>query len=710
MKPLLQLLSIVTCLFGITIKAQAQKNAYSTYSDNFDDNKKHWFIKDTKNWSYSLKDGYYFIQSKNEKSFGFDGKSFYINPRKNFELETAVTELAGTADNGSGIFWGATGRKNLYRFVVASKGYFCIGRYKRGSYKPITKWIKHEAVKTGFGVANVLKISKSNSGLRFYVNQKLVYTISPGDFEMKYPFMGNFVGLVAFWKKEAKFDYFKLTRAKYKINLIPNAKQGYKKEPLGDGINSEYNDILPKISPDGQTLYFVRQKHPGNIKPGKQDVWVATRKSDGTWDKAKNMGKPINNEAHNGVVAVSPDGNTLIVADVYNADGTYKKAGLSISHRTKDGWELPKEIKIKNYYNKNYYVARCISADRQKLILAVERNDSYGGMDLYICFLQNDGTWSAPKNMGRNLNTYGTEGEPFLAADNTTLYFSSNGHPGYGGSDIYVSRRLDETWTKWSKPQNLGPEVNSRRTDNSYVITAKGDYAYLLSYRNKAYRNDIFRIKLHKSARPKPVVMVYGKVLNRKTGKPLAASIRYNNLNTGKLAGVARSNPKDGTYKIVLPYDKVYDFLATRQGFYSVSNNLDLKNISEYKSIKRNLYLAPIIAGQKIRLNNLFFDTGKSELKPTSFAELNRLIRSLKRYPAMTIEVGGHTDTQGNAAKNMRLSKARANAVLTYLSAKGIARSRMKAKGYGQTKPIANNNSTTGRARNRRVEFTILKK
>lgn len=708
MNKLLRYVSVWYMLVASVATVQAQ--GYKTYADNFDNNKKNWFIKDTKSWAYSLKDGYYFIHSKKDKSFGFDGKSFYINPSKNFEIETSVTEVAGAPKDGSGLFWGASGRRSLYRFVVASNGYFTIGRYKRKKYKSIVKWTKSDVVK-GLGEANVLKIAKNNTGVKFYINQKLVHTFSLKKFMFEYPFMGNYVGLIAFGQKQAKFDYFKLIRAKYKINLIPNPKQGYKKVPLGDGVNSEYNDILPKISPDGKTLYFIRKTHPDNIKSGKQDIWYSNLQKDGTWSQAKNIGKPINNSAHNALVAALPDGNTLIVADVYNADGSFKKNGLSITHRTKDGWELPKEIKIKNFYNKNYFIARGMSSDRQKLILALERDDSRGGLDLYISFWQEDKQiWTEPKNMGDDLNTYGNEGEPFLAADNKTLYFSTNGLPGYGGSDIYVTRRLDDTWTRWSTPQNLGPEVNSRRTDNSYAISAKGDYAYMLSYRNKTYRNDIFRIKLHDGAKPNPVVIVQGKVLNRKTGKPLAARIAYSDLNTGKLAGVARSNPRDGSYKIVLPYDKVYDFLASKPGFYSVSNHLDLAQVSNYKVVNRNLYLAPISVGQKIRLNNLFFDTGKSDLKPTSFGELARLIKSLKTYPNMVIEISGHTDSQGNAAKNLKLSRSRANAVLSYLKGKGVPTSRMKAKGYGQTKPVANNNTAKGRARNRRVEFVILKK
>lgn len=701
---------LLLCLVGAqAVQAQRTPSKLETITENFDNNDRKWDVKSYKSESYAIKDGHYHITCKKKTGFGYESKRFFINPRRPFTIETAVQEISGDSTSGAGLVWGYSSNNNFYRFVVTVDGQVSIGRYKEGKFGHILKWKKSALINKGYNVTNRLRIFGSSRGVRFYVNGKVVHTMTSAEFK-KQPFFGNNVGLIVFNKRVAKFDYLKIRRFKEEINLIANAKKGYKKENLGTNVNSEFADIAPLISSDGNTLFFIRKDHPQNIKRKRQDIWYATKDASGNWTKAKNIGKPINTTSHNNIIAVSPDGNTLVVSGVYNSQGKLVKRGVSISSKGRNGWGIPKQMKVKNYYNNNNYIGVCMSADRQKLIFALERNEGEGDLDLHVSFLQPDGTWSEPKNLGSRLNTYGTEGAPFLAADDKTLYFSTNGRPGYGSSDIFVTRRLDDSWTRWSTPKNLGPEVNTSNYDNGFKVTAEGDYAYLTSYTGKKRGSDLFKIKLHESARPKPVVLVYGKVLNRKTNKPLGARIAYNDLNTGKLAGIARSNPETGAYKIVLPYDKVYDFLATKSGYYSVSKHLDLTSVSKFKVIKRNLYLAPIVVGQKIRLNNLFFDTGKSELKTSSFAELNRLVSSMKRYANMTIEVGGHTDAQGNPAKNLQLSRERANAVLNYLKGKGVAASRMKAKGYGQTKPVANNATANGRAHNRRVEFTILKK
>ncbi|MFA5403843.1 MAG: OmpA family protein [Ignavibacteria bacterium] len=210
--------------------------------------------------------------------------------------------------------------------------------------------------------------------------------------------------------------------------------------------------------------------------------------------------------------------------------------------------------------------------------------------------------------------------------------------------------------------------------------------------------------------KPNPVVLIYGRVLNAKTNEPIEAEIKYENLSSGLEAGIANSNPNDGSYKIILPYGNNYGYSAKANGYYSVSENINLKKFSDYKEIEKNLYLAPIEIGEVVRLNNIFFDFNKYELKPESFPELDRIVKFLTDYPILEIELSGHTDNLGSHDYNQKLSENRANAVAEYLFTKGISRNRIMVIGYGETLPIDTNDTDEGRQKNRRVEFKILKK
>jgi outer membrane protein OmpA-like peptidoglycan-associated protein len=350
-----------------------------------------------------------------------------------------------------------------------------------------------------------------------------------------------------------------------------------------------------------------------------------------------------------------------------------------------------------------------LSADGKTLFLAIETNNTFGKRDIYVSFLQEDGTWSEPKNLGKQINTPDEEESPFLAPDGVTLYYSTSGLPGYGSKDIFVSKRLDDTWTNWSEPQNLGHEINTDGIDAFFVIPASGKYAYMSSNFESIGANDLIQIELPDVLKPKAVVLVKGKVIDNKTKKPLSAKITYRDLKTDAVLGIANSSPLDGSYQIVLPSGNIYSFFAEKNGYIATSNNLNLEKLGLYKEIEQNLLLTPIEVGQTVRLNNIFFDTDKYELKPESTAELNRLIRILNQNSELFIEISGHTDATGNDQHNLELSQKRADAVKNYLLTKGISADRLISKGYGKLKSVADNNTEEGRQQNRRVEFTILK-
>lgn len=499
------------------------------------------------------------------------------------------------------------------------------------------------------------------------------------------------------------------TKDTIKSSIYELSNNNAKPINLGNKVNSIYPELAPIISYDGSYLFFTRNLHHDNYGDEKKyDVWYS-KLNDSTKDfgEAINIGRPINNEKANFVVSVMPGNNELILGNVYLPNGEMSK-GLSNSFTDGKIWSMPEEIKIKDFVNVSTKGAGyCISSSGKKMILSIDNEDSKGKNDLFISFLQKDGIWSKPKNLG-NINTASSEETPFLAADEKTLYFSTNGRAGYGQNDIFISRRLDDTWQNWSEPINLGSNVNSNGWDGYYTIPAAGDYAYFVSTQNSYGNEDIFKIELPDSLKPTPVVLISGKVFSSKDSNYLSSKIIYEDLDTGEEIGVVSSNPLTGEYKIILPAGKNYGFLAQTNGFVAVNQNLDLKSIESYKEITSDLTLVPIEKGSVVRINNIFFDFGKSTLLPQSFNELNRLVKILNDNISMKIEIQGHTDNVGSNERNLTVSRERATSVMSYLVSQGINADRIHAVGFGKNKPIAPNDNEENKAKNRRVEFLIL--
>jgi OmpA-OmpF porin, OOP family len=491
-------------------------------------------------------------------------------------------------------------------------------------------------------------------------------------------------------------------------------------ERLDETVNSNYAELNPLLSPDGKTLYFSRRNHPGNVGGvnDKEDIWYSQLGADGKWTLAKNMGPEFNNENPNFINAISstPDGKSVLIllGNKYLEKGKML-AGVSVSDNVNGKWSEPKPLHIENDYNFNDKANYFLTNTRKALLMSVEREDSEGGRDLYVSFTKNDTTWTEPLNLGNSLNTAGDETAPFLASDDKTLYFSSNGFSGYGGADVYVSKRLDDTWKNWSEPQNMGPDINSKTDDLFFNIPSASEYAYY-SRVITPENTDIFRAKLPFYKSPDPIVVVKGKLIDSKTRKPIGAKIVYELLPEGKEIGVTQSNPETGEYEIHVPAGQLYGVRAEAKGHLSESQNLDLKNISNTGSLveQKDISLAPIevvsvATNAKISLNNIFFDVDKAVLKPESFPELNRLVTLMNDEPAMEVEIAGHTDATGAEQYNLMLSQWRANKVAQYLNEKGITKERIQTTFYGETQPLENNNTKEGRRKNRRVEFKIRK-
>ncbi|HEY0677250.1 MAG TPA: OmpA family protein [Chitinophagaceae bacterium] len=502
-----------------------------------------------------------------------------------------------------------------------------------------------------------------------------------------------------------------------KDNII-TANTILKIENLGFRVNTVLPELRPTVSADGRLLFFICENHPENTKynsiPNSQDIWYSERDSSGKWQDAVHLGYPLNTMHYNAVYWISPDNNRILIRGAFY-NGAYNGKGVSLCYKTKNGnWSEPNALNIKKYYqyDRGLQSGATMASDGQTLFLYMTPEEKGRNNDLFVCFLERDGSWSEPKSLGKKINLPDhNEMTPYLASDGVTLYFSSNRPGGLGDNDIWMTKRLDKTWQKWSEPVNLGSPINSENWDAFFTLDAGGEYAYLTSSSNTLGESDIVRVKLLEREKPDPVVLVHGNVYNQKTLEPLSASLVYETLPDGVQAGNGVSSEIDGSFKVVLPYDKNYSIRATADKFFAVSENLKLDSLVKagYKEIHKDLYLVPIEIGQIVRLNNVFFDFDKYDLRPESFVELDRVVKLLNENPKIEIEMSAHTDSFGSDEYNFKLSDDRARSVREYILSQGITPSRIISQGYGETKPVVPNDNPENRQLNRRVEFKILK-
>jgi tetratricopeptide (TPR) repeat protein len=475
----------------------------------------------------------------------------------------------------------------------------------------------------------------------------------------------------------------------------------------GDGINSADDEYWPSITADGQTLMFTRQTYsdyyPKAMGSIQEDFYVSTR-SDGKWQKAYNAGEPLNTKSNEGAQTLSSDGKYMYFT-ACNRSGGLGSCDLYFSAFNDGNWSVPYNLKWP-VNSVAWESTPSISADGSILYFSSNRQGGSGGKDIWYSRLKADGTWANPVNMGKTINTEGDEMSPFIHFDGKTLYFASDGRPGMGGYDIYMSQmQADGTW---SEPKDLGYPINTYNDEMGLVIDVTGTTAYFSSNRKNGDGKDIFYFTLDESLRPDPVSYLKGKVSDKETGKLLKADYQLINLSTNKVT-VKNTTDEAGNFLVCLPSGYNYGINVSKAGYLFYSDNFMLEGKhSVMEPFVKRIALSQAKVGAKMLLANVFYEVDSWELKKESMQELNNLADLMFSDKAIVVEIGGYTDATGTAEYNLTLSEKRALSVVNYLIIKGIPSERLKSKGYGNAFPVGDNVTAEGRKLNRRTEAKVI--
>jgi OmpA-OmpF porin, OOP family len=479
-------------------------------------------------------------------------------------------------------------------------------------------------------------------------------------------------------------------------------------------INSPFDEQNPVISPDGEFLFLTIANHPQNVggrrDPG--DIWIS-KKEDAGWSVPVHGGVTLNNSAYNAVAGFSADGNELFLLSHYKSNGAAPTTqGIAVAKKAGGGWQVPVNITIPYFLNRSAALTGYYDETHEVLLVAAESYSTTGAEDIYVSMKQ-DGRWTELINIGQPVNTPFQEISPFLSGDGRRMYFASNGRSGFGSFDIYETTRLDDSWTNWSEPVNLGPQVNTEGRELFFRNTVAG-YSIYTSTQNsdgygdvRLYRDSIQApsavIKKPETFAATGNIIIRGKITNNKTGESVAARMQFRSD-----SAYATVSSSEGNYLLHIAPAKIYFIEVEAPGYVSLSEKLDVRGIT-MNNLEMNFKLQPIEVGTTVNLKSVLFEIGTTNLLEESYEELNVVVDFLKANPKVEIELEGHTDNRGDAKKNVALSQQRVDKVKAYLVSRGISAKRIRGKGYGGARPIATNDSEEARKLNRRVEFRILK-
>ena len=473
---------------------------------------------------------------------------------------------------------------------------------------------------------------------------------------------------------------------------------------LPDIINNYQPALVPAISLYGNKLYFDRKEHPDNVAGirDQDDIWYSEKNENGAWQQPQRIPHPLNSPRSDVLFSISPDGRSALSYGTQFTD-----SGFVMLEKTGKGWEFHHKLDIKNYYNKSDYFYGYLSADGNKLFLSLQRDDGFGGHDLYISKKIDSATWGIPQNLGPDLNSEGTDAAPFLAFDGVTLYFSSDGIDEDGKMDLYMSRRLDDSWEKWSKPVNLGPSVNTMEDEKSIYLTALGDSAYVVSWDTLNRRRGIYKVCIPEEMRPEPYVIVEGTIFVQKNGetKLFDKSAQVSLINRDNEEITTYSDPETGTYIIIdnsndghiTPFVTYPGYECGRTcaveeqffeepQFYAIESFL--KKCEELK-----------VAGV---LSIGYFETNSAELNENFKEQTSAELLEIDNKKGLKFIVSGYADERGTEEYNEKLSRRRAENAAEYLTSLGIGRENIEIRALGESKPVSDQLSE-----NRRVVIII---
>ena len=491
------------------------------------------------------------------------------------------------------------------------------------------------------------------------------------------------------------------------------------KHPVGEApvrlpapLNTFKFQYFPALTADNRFLLFTGRPAASSG----EDLYVSRQNKDGSMGEPQPISPAINSSYNEGAGSISGDGKTLVFASC-DRPKAIGNCDLYISRRTGNNWSAPVNLGL-NVNSTEWDSQPSLSADGRTLYFTSTRRGGQGQEDIYMSTLQPDGNWSPAQNVGTPVNTPGKDMAPFIHASGTTLYYVTDGLVGMGGLDVF---RCEKTAAgTWSPPTNLGYPLNTFENEASLFITSDNLKGFCSRSRASdepagGYRLARERpVELFGFAVPPPVkaretsTYTQGRVFDANTKKPLKADVKLYDLDTDVLTQFVTSDPEYGDYTVVLNEGHHYAMYAAADKYLLKSLSFDYSSQRPFSPTALDIYLEPVRSGRSVVLNNLFFDTNKFDLKPQSRTELNRLIEFLRQYRDVQIEVSGYTDNVGSPESNQQLSQRRAQSVVEYLSGHGISTTRLRSRGYGDTHPLAANDTEAHRQLNRRIELHIL--